>query len=212
MSRLGSYALLAALAVSSTTALAEEPMVKAGDFLVRVRGLVVAPDDSARISGIGGTAAIETSVVPEVDFSYFLTDTIAVELIAAVTRHDVRAVGTALGDVALGDLLLLPPTLTLQYHLPVTEDFKPYLGAGVNYTFFIDEDAEGGIVTRLRAKDSFGWALQAGADYRISGPFMLNVDVKKLFLDTRASINGGAITADVDIDPWIFGIGIGYRF
>lgn len=212
MSKLCAGAALAALLIAAPAARAYEPIAQAGDFLVRARGIVVTPDEGATITPIGGDVKISTTTMPEVDFSYFLTDNIAFELIAAVARHDVTAIGTSLGDVPLGDLLLLPPTLTVQYHLPVTDDFKPYVGAGVNYTFFIDEDAAGGAVTRLRAKDSFGWALQAGFDYRISGPFLFNADVKRLFLDTRASVNGGAIRADVNIDPWIFGIGVGYRF
>lgn len=186
--------------------------VKAGDFLIRGRGIVVEPDEDADISVIGGDVDIETAVMPEVDFTYFLTDNFALELIAAVSPHDVDAVGTSLGDAPVGELLLLPPTLTLQYHYPVTERFKPYVGAGINVTFFIDEDAKGPLVTDIDADTAVAPAVQAGFDYQISGPWMLNLDVKKIFLDTDVSLNNGAITADVDIDPWIFGFGIGYRF
>ncbi len=200
------------LAIAVSPAIAQESFVSAGDFLIRGRGIVVAPDDSATIDPIGGTAAIETAVMPEVDFSYFITDRIAVELIAAVSPHDVTAKGTQLGDVPVGELLLLPPTLTLQYHHPVTKRLKPYVGVGANVTFFIDEDPAGGAVTALDADDSVALALQAGVDYQISGPWMFNLDVKRLFLDTDVSLNNGAITADVDIDPWIIGFGFGYRF
>lgn len=193
-------------------ALAQDSFVSAGDFIVRGRVIVVEPDEGSTITPIGGKVGIDKAVMPEVDFSYFITDNIAVELIAAVSPHNPKATGTALGDMKIGDLLLLPPTLTLQYHLPVSKNLKPYVGAGVNYTMFIREKADGGIVTDLNAKDSFGVALQAGADYRIKGPWMLNVDMKKLFLDTKVTVNGGAVTADVDIDPWIFGVGVGYKF
>lgn len=200
------------MTMAAGATLAQESFVSAGDFLIRGRGIVVAPDASATIDPIGGTASIETAIMPELDFSYFITDRIAVELIAAVSPHDVTARDTLLGDVPVGDLLLLPPTLTLQYHHPVTKRLKPYIGVGVNATFFIDEDPAGGAVTDLDAEDSVALALQAGVDYQISGPWMVNLDVKRLFLDTDVSINNGAITADVDIDPWIIGFGFGYRF
>ncbi|MBB4210183.1 outer membrane protein [Rhodothalassium salexigens DSM 2132] len=209
---LAGCALSMAITASAGPALAQDSFVQAGDIVIRARGIVVEPDEGADIDPIGGSVDIETAVMPELDFSYFFTDRLAVELIAAVTPHDVTATGTALGDVPLGELLLLPPTLTAQYHLPVTKRFKPYVGAGINVTFFIDEDAAGGAVTSIDADTSVGAALQAGFDYQISGPWMVNLDVKRLFLDTDVSINGGGITADVDINPWIFGFGVGYRF
>ncbi len=185
---------------------------EAGDLLVRARAIYVAPDESADIS-IGGKPAIDNSVMPELDFSYFFTDNIAVELILAVTPHDVAAKGTALGDVDLGDVSLLPPTLTLQYHFMPKEKMSPYVGVGVNYTKFFDADVpSGGIVTDIDYDSSFGLALQAGIDYAINDRWLINVDVKKIWINTDVSINAGAVTADVDIDPWIFGFGVGYRF
>ena len=210
---LNRLALLAGCALFvMPAALAQESFVKGGDIVIRARGIIVEPNEGADIDPIGGGVDIETAIMPEVDFSYFFTDNLAVELIAAVSPHDVTATNTALGDVPLGELLLLPPTLTAQYHLPVTDRFKPYIGAGINVTFFIDEDAAGGAVTSIDADTSVGAALQAGFDYQISGPWMVNLDVKRVFLDTDVSLNGGAISADVDIDPWIIGFGFGYRF
>ena len=185
---------------------------EAGDLLVRARAIYVTPDESADIS-IGGDASIDNSVMPELDFSYFFTDNIAVELILAVTPHDVAAVGTALGDIDLGDVTLLPPTLTLQYHFMPKETMSPYVGVGVNYTKFFDADvSSGGVVTDIDYDSSFGLALQAGIDYALNERWLINVDVKKVWINTDVSINAGAVTADVDIDPWIFGFGFGYRF
>lgn len=185
---------------------------EAGDWLVRARAIYVTPDESADIS-IGGKPAIDNSVMPELDFSYFFTDNIAVELILAVTPHDVGAVGTDIGDVDAGDVTLLPPTLTLQYHFMPKEKMSPYIGVGVNYTKFFDADVpSGGVITDIDYDSSFGLALQAGIDYAINDRWLINVDVKKIWINTDVSINAGAVTADVDIDPWIFGFGVGYRF
>lgn len=179
----------------------------AGDIMVRARAIGVIPDEDATTS-IGGNVSVSNDWVPEIDFSYFVTDNIALELIAATTRHDVSSsVAGSLGKVSL-----LPPTLTLQYHFMPKERFSPYVGAGVNYTFFYNEDAPGGGINSIDYKNSFGWALQAGVDYAVGGNWYVNADIKKIFLSTDVSINGGAVTADVDLDPWIVGFGVGYKF
>jgi len=205
---------LVAATLMSSAALAEGFKTKeAGDFLVRVRGIGLIPDESSSISVIGGEADASNEYVPEVDFSYFITDNIALELIAATTKHDVDVEGSTLGaDVNLADVAILPPTLTVQYHFMPSNRFSPYLGAGLNYTFFYDEEAAGGAVTSVDFENGIGYALQAGMDIAIGGNWSANVDVKKIFLNTDVKVNGGAINADVDLDPWVVGIGIGYRF
>ena len=205
--------LVAAASAMTIMAAAMPVMAKeAGDWIVRARAILVQPDESANISVIGGGVNIDTAVMPELDFTYFFTDNIAAELILAVSPHDITAVNTALGDVPVGNTTLLPPTLTLQYHFLPREQMSPYVGVGVNYTHFFDVDAAGPTVTDLKLDDSFGLALQAGIDFAISDRWLLNADVKKIWINTDASLNGGAITADVDIDPWVFGLGVGYRF
>lgn len=182
-------------------------------WIIRARALWVEPDESANISAIGGTVDINEQYVPELDFTYFFTKNIAAELILATTPHDVTAVGTTAGQVDLGHVWLLPPTLTMQYHfLPDNQGFRPYVGAGINYTYFYGEDE--GAVTSIKYDDSFGYALQAGFDYGIDENWAINFDVKKVMISTDVSIvSGGApIRAAVDIDPWIFGVGLAYRF
>ncbi|MEM6902817.1 MAG: OmpW family outer membrane protein [Pseudomonadota bacterium] len=217
----GTAAIPAAIALSALTftapAEASEPFIgkQAGDFMIRARGILVEPDEDASVDTIGGTVDIDEQVVPEVDFSYFITDHIALELIAAVTPHDVTATNTSLGNVDLGDVLLLPPTLTVQYHMLPEKRFSPYVGAGINATFFIDDDVpSGGAVTDIDYDPSVGFALQAGVDYFINDNMLLNFDIKKVFINTDVDISTtlGPISADVDIDPWIIGVGVGWKF
>lgn len=194
-------------------ALAQGAGKSANSFLVRARGILVMPQESADISPIGGDADVSNTFDPELDFTYFITDSIAVELIAATTRHSVKAKGTSLGNVDLGEVSLLPPTLTLQYHFWPKQAFSPYVGAGVNYTWFYNaETTSGSAVQSIHYDDGFGAALQIGFDYNLSGNWFFNVDVKQLFLNTDVKLNGGAITADVDLNPTIIGVGIGYKF
>jgi len=198
-------------------AMAQEFQPKeAGDLLIRLRGIGVIPDENGDLSvggnDISGDVEVDDVLVPELDFSYFLTDKIALELILATTRHDVEAVDTPLGNADLGEVQLLPPTLTVQYHPLPKNRVSPYVGAGINYTIFFDE--EDGDATSIDYENSFGFALQAGVDYALSGNWSLNFDIKKIFLNTdvETTLAGTNIEADVDIDPWIIGVGVGYRF
>jgi outer membrane protein len=110
----------------------------------------------------------------------------------------------------LGSVKLLPPTLTLQYHLNPTAIFKPYVGAGLNYTFFYGVKNRG-VVSSAKYHDRLGYALQAGLDYMINEKFGINFDVKKIFLKTHVQINN-SISSNVRIDPWLLGTGVSYHF
>ncbi len=182
---------------------------------VRARFISVIPSESASIEAIGGDVSISTAYVPELDFTYFFSKNWAAELILATTNHDVEAVNTAAGTINLGDVWLLPPTLTFQYHYPIG-NFKPYVGAGVNYTIFYGED-EGPVADDVSYDNSFGVAFQTGFDYALNDTWFLNLDVKKIFLQTDATVNatsalGATVGADVDINPWIIGVGFGMKF
>lgn len=206
MNKLFLTTAIAALAFTGTTEAAE------GDWVFRLRALGVAPNESATITPIGGDVAIDTSYVPELDISYFFTDHIAAELILGVTPHDVMAVNTAAGNIDLGSVTLLPPTLTVQYHFQPEASFRPYIGAGVNYTVFFNEDLPAvGAATSISYDNSFGLAAQVGADIDLNETWFLNVDLKWVDINSDVTVNN-TITADVDIDPWIFGIGVGRRF
>lgn len=192
-----------ALAIASPAFAADA--FKAGDVMIRARALNVVPNESGRVSN-GDRVNIDNSTVPEFDFTYFLTPNIAAELIAAVTPHDVKTSS----DIDAGSSWLLPPTLTLQYHFTQFDGFKPYVGAGVNYTHFFNEDA--GALNAVKYEDSFGGALQAGVDIPIQDNWYANIDVKKVFISTTAKFSPSGVRADVDIDPWLIGVGVGYKF
>ncbi len=194
---------------------------------VRVRGIGVVPDESAKVGIIGGDVAISNALVPELDFTYFFTQNIAVELILGTTKHEVNTIGSNLSaiggseaaNVDLGSVWLLPPTLTAQYHFTPcnSKTFKPYIGAGINYTIFYNTD-EGSVVRNVKYDNAFGFAAQAGFDLMFDDTFFLNVDVKKLFLKTDVTVDatnlaeGLSIPADVTINPWIIGLGVGMKF
>jgi outer membrane protein len=184
-------------------------------FLVRVRGLGVLPDASGTALALGRTpsatlagAKISDSFIPEIDFTYFFTKHWAAELIAGVTPHRLTA-NVLPNQVAIANTTLLPPTLTLQYHFALGA-FDPYLGIGANYTWFLGQESRalGGIVNIHPAA---GLAFQAGADYYLTKHWVLNVDAKYLVLETSANV-GAVDNLHLNINPWIVGAGIGYRF
>lgn len=210
--------LATAGAVALTGLAAPTAFAEQGEWLFRIRAITVQPDEGASITPIGGDVDIDASVVPEFDISYFFTDNIAAELILGVTPHDVTAVNTSLGDVDLGDVTLLPPTLTVQWHFNPAGQIRPYAGVGVNFTHFFNEDLPSGtVLDSIEYDSSFGLALQAGADYVLNERWFLNFDVKKVWINTDVTIDGttnlgAVVNADVDIDPWIVGVGFGWRY
>jgi len=202
--------LLAATAIAMTAA--APAFADQGDWLIRLRAIDVMPNESADIDPIGGDVDIDNSIVPELDITYFFQDQWAVELILGVTPHDAAAVDTAAGDVDLGDVTLLPPTLTVQYHFNPGGAVRPYAGAGVNFTHFFDESLpSGSALTTIDYDNSFGFAVQAGIDFDMGNDWFFNVDAKYIDINTDVTIDG-AITADVDIDPIVVGLGFGRRF
>jgi outer membrane protein len=183
-----------------------------GDWVVRLRGLAFITDTDGTTDTLGGDARTSNDGIPELDFSYFFTDNIAVELILATAKHNVEVKNSTSGDLDLGTVRTLPPVLTLQYHFNPKQAFSPYLGAGVNYTITYDVE-RGRSVNSVDYSNEFGWALQAGMDYQFNDNWMINFDLKKVFVSTDITVNGGAINAnDTDLDPWIVGVGVGYKF
>lgn len=175
----------------------------AGDpaWLVRGRAIVVAPDESSSPAGL----AVNNDAVAEIDITRFFTRNIAAELILGASSHEVH-----LGDASLGSTKVLPPTLTLQYHFLPDGLIRPYVGAGLNYTHFYHTSGTGGL-DDLDLTDSFGWAAQAGADYMLTDRASLNFDVKYINIETDVK-SGGTKVFDLKINPWVIGVGAGYRF
>ncbi|MDF0544209.1 OmpW family protein [Sphingobium sp. H39-3-25] len=214
--------LLATAAMAA--GLTSPAQAKQGDILVRLRGIMVAPNEksgSILPAFPGEKAKVDNSVMPEVDVTYMATDHIGFELIAATTKHTASGVsGTTGGIGKLASTWVLPPTLTVQYHPIVDGHVRPYVGAGINYTLFYSEKASSGLQaavgkTSVHMSDSVGWAAQAGVDIDLNEKMFLNFDVKYLDIDTTARLSttaAGVQRVKLNLDPLVFGVGIGMRF
>jgi outer membrane protein len=189
-------------------------VARQGDWIVtgRITDVSSGTDDSIFTSGgvdTGLNVDVGNSIMPTLGFTYFLTDNISVEAILGTTQHEIRAQGGAT-DVAVHETWVLPPVVTLQYRPMPEARVSPYVGAGINYMLFYSGEDKNGFTVDL--EDGFGYALQAGADVALTGPWTLNLDVKKVWFETEATVNGGALTSDVNLDPWVVSVGIGRKF
>jgi len=207
--------IAALLSITSYTARA----VDANAVTVRVRAIQIAPSNkSDPIAALGvpkNGIEVEKKWAPDIDFEYAITPHVGIELLLTVPqRHDVVAKQTALGpNVSLGSVQHLPPTLTGKYYF-LTDKVRPYLGAGVNFTWFTDNNLSvkaAGINKLDMDTISVGLALQAGVDVSLVDKWSLSLDVKKVDISTDVKLNGAKLTT-VSVDPYIYGIGVGYRF
>ena len=215
-------AALFAASLFSSTAFALE----AGDWLVRFRGIGVFPtDDSSGVTPTfpgDGVEALPMGV-PEFDITYMVTENFGLELIAAVSPHDVDGTGPTLAGVGkVADLWLLPPTLTAQWHFMPKSSVRPYVGAGINVTIPFGEDAStalatalGGGAASIDVDPTVGFAAQIGVDIDITDRWFANLDLKYIMIEPDATIRSTTFATQrttVKINPIIFGAGIGYRF
>lgn len=186
------FAAMAALPVAA----------QAQNWMVGARALYVSPDVSTNINGLD----VDSAWWAELDLTYFFTKNIAAEVIAGANRHEVTLNGTSLGKVGV-----LPPTVTLQWHFTDLGAAKPYVGAGINYTYFYSNNLANDALSVKR--DSWGAALQGGLDYEVAKNWYINADIKYVWMKTDVYVNAtGAEVGSVDINPWIFGVGVRYRF
>jgi outer membrane protein len=190
-------------------ALMAAPLAQAqdnGSWIVRGRALYL---DSANKDSTGLDLSVNNKTFPEVDISYFFSSNLALEVVLTYPqKHDIRAGGTKIGS-----LKHLPPTFSLQYHFPMG-GFRPYVGAGLNYTRFSGVTFDPAIVTALAPsikKDSFGLALGAGVDIPLGGGWLLNADLKKVKLETDVSSSGTKV-GTFKVDPLLVSLGVGKRF
>src|SRR3989338_4020996 len=183
-------------ALTSGAALAQQ---SEGPWMVRARAVHL---DSANKDSTPLGLTVNNKTIPEVDVSYFFTPNVAAELIlTAPQKYTLRA-----GGVAIGSLKHLPPTLLAQYHFNLN-GFKPYVGAGLNYTRFSSVKAPAGVDID---RNSFGAALQVGVDIPLQKNLYLNFDVKKVFIKTDVTA-GGAKLGTFKVDPVLVGGGLGCR-
>jgi outer membrane protein len=194
-------------------AVAALPLVSAqaqdtGNWLVRARALHLASADK---DSTGFGLSINNKTFPEVDISYFFSPNVAAELI--LTYPQKQRVHSSVVGAEIGTFKHLPPTLTLQYHVTGLSGFRPYVGAGLNYTNLSSVHFNSNVdALKLSVKhNSVGWAVQAGVDVPLGGGWLLNADLKKVQIGTTV-YSAGQSVGKFKVDPVLASIGVGKRF
>ena len=192
-------------ALASATAVNTAVAKEKGDWLVRFGASNVSPksDNSDIVDVDDATSAT-------INFSYFMTDHVALELLAAYPfKHNINLKdGTRVGSTKH-----LPPTFSVQWHFaPDAQVFSPYVGAGLNYTTFFSTKTQGPLEgTDLDLDDSWGWAAEVGSDFNLNEKWMLNVSIRYIDIGTKATLDGASL-GTVNIDPWVYGAHVGFKF
>ena len=193
----------AAVLAASSAASAYE----AGDIIVRAGIASVQPNETMEAGSTLDTlnGGLGNNEQLGITASYMLTDKLGLELLAATPfKHDITSNGAKIGETKH-----LPPTLSLQYYpMDNQSAVQPYVGVGVNYTTFFSEESTLG---NLKLDDSWGLAAQAGVDYAVSDNMVLNAAVWYIDIDSDASLNGADI-GTVALDPWVYMVGVGYKY
>jgi outer membrane protein len=223
MSILKKTALAAAIATTFT--IAPVMAYEAGDFIARVGAAGVFPtgesDDLAAVPG--GQVEADDAWSLGLTFSYLFTDNIGVGVLGAWPfEHDIKPKGNLkalTGSDDVGKVTHLPPTVTLQWHFPTGTNFHPYVGAGVNYTYFWDEDTKGALGAtgaKLDVDDSWGLAAEAGVDYLFENDWMVSAQLWYISIEPDAEVTGGTLglneDLEVEINPWVFMASVGKKF
>jgi outer membrane protein len=170
-------------------------------WMVRVRSVHL---DSSNKDSTPLGLSINNKTFGEVDVTYFLSPNLAAELVLTTPqKQTVYANGSEIGSFKH-----LPPSLLLQYHFTDFQGFKPYVGAGVNYTRFSDVSLPAGVSLDSH---SWGWAFQAGLDIPLDRNWSINLDVKKAYIRSDIYAAGSSI-GRLRVDPILYAVGLGYRF
>jgi len=219
--------LALALTLSALSVSTQVLAYQAGDFIVRAGVTTVAPNDSSNhvvinsSTDTGTNTNVDSNSQLGLTFEYMITPAWGLEVLAASPfKHDIKGQGGVLAGANVGSVKQLPPTLSMMYHIPTESNFDPYLGVGINYTAFFSEHLGSDVKTavgdgKLDLDNSWGAALQVGFDYQLNDSWLLNGSVRYIDIDTKATINfdsGSKAKVDVDVDPWVYSIMLGYKF
>lgn len=229
--------ILSMTALASAAALSVQAQAyEAGDWVVRLGATQVAPAESSSLLELDGTTltsplngrlGLDNDTQLGLTVEYMINQNWGIELLAATPFSHTAGVtdAEALQGLDVADIKHLPPTLSAVYHFNLDSKFQPYVGAGINYTVFFEEDltsqADAAFASLgltggdVELDDSWGIALQVGADYHLNERWLLNASVRWIDIDTTAKIkfdNGSVIKSDVDVDPYVYTLSVGYKF
>lgn len=223
-----------AAAISAAMVSGHVAAYEAGDWIVRAGVTTVDPQESSNnvissaLGDTGSEAGVDSGSALGINIEYMLTDNWGIELLAATPfEHTASGKGGALGGLDVANIKHLPPTLMAVYHFDTAGRWDPYIGAGINYTPFFSEEVDNEVVAAglgdgdVDLDNSWGLSVQVGVDYQINEKWHLNASVRWIDIDTEAdfefdagsgALGGTTATVDIDIDPLVYSVLVGYKF
>lgn len=205
-------ALAAAILITGAPAQAYE----AGNWIVRAgpTGILPVNSDSTDVPGFPNSGVeVDNAWTLGFTIAYMFTPNIGLELLGVFPpKHDINGDKSISSLDTIATTRVLPPTLSLQYYFDLSPKFHPYVGAGVNYTTFFDEEGKGALNgANINLSDSWGLAGELGIDYDFGSNWLANAAVWYIDIDPQAHIRGVG-NVDVNLDPWVVHVGLGHRF
>jgi len=154
----------------------------------------------------------KNQLIPEFDISYFFTKNIAAELVLTWPQQVNITAGP--GNTNVGKISALPPSLLVQYHFTDLGAFKPYVGAGVNYTIFGNRQNFPGLGNSVQVdQNSVGFVAQVGTDYMFDKNWGMNLDLKYATMSTNVTtVQGNNNLGKLTLNPFMPAIGVTYKF
>ena len=181
---------------------------EAGSWSFSLGAHVVDPSSgNGSLAGGALEADVGSDWKPTITAEYFFTPNLGLEVLASLPfEHDI-----SLNGAKAGSTKHLPPTFTLQYHFD-GGTVSPFIGAGVNYTLFFDQQTSGPLAgAELDLGNSWGLAAHAGVDFRLADNRAIRLDVRWMDIDTDVSVNGADV-GTVKIDPLVYGVAYVWNF
>jgi outer membrane protein len=204
--------LVAAMAAVASLApiAAQAQAAEENPWMIRVRAVDVLYQNGQTGAASSYDLKAKNQWIPEFDVSYFFTKNIAAELV--LTWPQQVNINSNIGNA--GKITALPPSLLAQYHFTDLGAFKPYVGAGINYTIFGNRQNFPALGNTVQVQpSSVGFVGQIGMDYMLDKNWGLNVDVKYATMATNVQqVSGGANIGKLTLNPWMPAVGVAYKF
>ncbi len=193
---------------------------EAGDIIVKGGFTLIDPDSGITpilMNGNDSGASVTVDDNPQLSgtITYFFDSNWAVELIVATPfTHAIVLEGQEIAEASH-----LPPIVSALYYFDTTSPFKPYIGIGINYTYFYDESfneaGEASGFSNLSLDKSVGLTAQVGIDYYLNDAWFVNASLRYVDISTDLTFdvaNGAKGSATIDVDPLAYSLMIGYKF
>ncbi len=192
-----------------------------GDVQGRLRLVGIFPnDDGIPVADTGSHLGISSTVSIQPGGTYMVHDDWAVAVDIDIARLSIATEEGRDAGLHGGTVWMTAPTVTLQYHPPVTWQFRPYVGVGASMGFLFGYDISADLldvgVSDLRFEPFLGGAAQVGINFEVNDRLQASLDLKYQKTSTEVDVLDGLgsvyDSVGLDLNPWVIGIGIGYWF